>query len=80
MKKKAVILACMLVYSGLLSGCTNDKDRSSLSKDSGNAVEIIDTNNTEEKGDTDRSLDDGDIEYEFKDPENADSIEVIPKE
>ncbi len=79
MKKKAVILACMLVYSGLLSGCTNDKDRSSLSKDSGNTVEIIDTD-TEEEGDIDRSLDDGNIEYEFKDPENADSIEVIPKE
>ena len=79
MKKKAVILACMLVYSGLFSGCANDKDSSSLNKDSGNAVEIIDTD-IEEEGDIDQSSDDGDIEYEFKDPENADSIEVIPKE
>ena len=79
MKKKAVILACMLVYSGLLSGCTNDKDSSSLSKDSGNAVEIIDTD-IEENEDTDQASDDGDIEYEFKDPEDADDIEVIPKE
>lgn len=77
MKKKAVILVCMLVYSGLLSGCMNDKD-SNLSKDSGSAVEVdIDT---EEMEDTDRASDDSDIEYEFKEPENVDGIEVIPKE
>ena len=77
MKKKAVILVCMLVYSGMLSGCMNDKG-SNLSKDSGSAVEVdIDT---EEMEDTDRASGDSDIEYEFKDPENTDGIEIIPKE
>ena len=45
--------------------------------DSGNAAEVdIDTT---EIGDPDISFDD-DIDYEFKDPENADGIEVAPKE
>ena len=77
MKKKTVILVCMLVYSGMLSDCMNDRD-SNLSKDSGSAVEVdIDT---EEMEDTDRASGDSDIEYEFKDPENTDGIEIIPKE
>ena len=78
MKKTVILLIYVLTCLSLLSGCTNDKNSSNLSEDSGNAMEVdIDT---EEMMDTDRSSDDDGIEYEFKDPKNADGIEVIPKE
>lgn len=78
MKKLVIILACMLVCLSLLSGCTDDKDNSNSGTDLENAVEIdIDA---EKKGDTEVSPDDNDIVYELKDPDNADGIEVAPKE
>ena len=77
MKKIAIFFACILVCLCLFSGCTDDKQNSNSSTDSGNAVEVeIDT---EGNGDTDIPLND-DIDYEFKDPDNADGIEVAPKE
>lgn len=73
MKKLVIILACMLVCLCLFSGCTDNKDDSNSGTD--NAVEIdIDG---EGKGDTEVPGNDG-IEYEFRDPENTDGIEVVP--
>ncbi len=78
MKKLVIILACMLVCLSLFSGCTDDKDNSNSGTDFDNAVEIdIDA---EGKGDVEISSDDNDIVYDFKDPDNADGIEVVPKE
>ena len=78
MKKLIIILACMLVCLSLLSGCVDDKDKDNSSSDIGNSVEVdIDT---EAKGDTEISSGDGDIVYDFKDPENTDGIVVAPKE
>ena len=77
MKKLVIILACMLVCLGLFSGCTDDKDNSNSGTDFDNAVEIdIDA---EGKGDAEVPGDGG-IDYEFRDPENADGIEVVPRE
>lgn len=40
MKKIAIIFVCILVCLCLFSGCTDDKQNSNSSTDSGNAVEV----------------------------------------
>lgn len=76
MKKSIIILICLLVCLSLFSGCTDNKSGNNSSTDSDNAIEIdIDTN---EADDTDILSDD--IDFEFKNPENAGGIEIVPKE
>ena len=78
MKKLVIILLCMLVCLSLFSGCTDDKDSNNSSTGLGNSVDVdIDT---EAKGDTEISIGDGDIVYDFKDPDNPDGIVIAPKE
>ena len=78
MKKLVLILACMLVYLSLFSGCTDDKDKDNSGSDLGNSVEIdIDTDS---KDDTEISSGDDGIIYDFKDPENPDDIVITPRE
>lgn len=77
MRKMVATTACLLVCLALLSGCASDKDAHS---DSGldNAVEV--QMDTQGKTDIEFSSDNHDIVYDFKDPENADSIVVTPRE
>ncbi len=80
MKKLVIILACMLICLSLFSGCTNDKNNNNSGTDLDNAVDIDIDVDAEPKGDTDISIGDDDIVFDFKDPENADGIVVTPKE
>lgn len=80
MKKLVIILACMVICLSLFSGCTDDKDKGNSDTGLGNAVDIDVDIDAEEKGDTDISVGDDDIVFDFKDPENADGIVVSPKE
>ena len=78
MKKWLIILACMLVCFTLFTGCTGDSGKDNSGSDLGNAVEIdIDTEGTD---DTETSIGDGNIVYDFKDPENSDGIVVDIKD
>lgn len=80
MKKLVIILACMLICLSLFSGCTDNKDNSNSSTGLGNSVDVDGDIDAEKKGDTDGSIGDDDIVFDFKDPENADGIIVTPKE
>ena len=77
MKNRGIILACLLICLSLFTGCMDGKNGNHSSTDSGNAVEV--DMGVVEKGNTNIPLD-GDIDFEFKDPEDADSIEIMPKE
>ena len=80
MKKLVIILLCMLVCLSLFSGCTDDKDSNNSGTDLGNSVDVDVDIDAEAKGDTDISIGDGDIVYDFKDPDNPDGIVIAPKE
>ena len=87
MKKITVILACMLVCFLLFTGCTPQKDGTDQDTNLGNSVEIDDTDiaiDTEPGLDTEGNSDDvtlpGGFTYSFRDPDNADSIVVTPRE
>jgi len=83
MKKLALVLACMLTCSILLTGCTDNKGNDDHNLD--NSVEIDDTDiadadmgiDTETLPGTE-TLPDG-FTYSFRDPDNADGIVVTPK-
>ena len=87
MKKITAILAYMVVYFLLFTGCTNQKDGSDQDTNLGNSVEIDDTDidiDTEPGLDTEGNSDDvilpDGFTYSFRDPDNADGIVVTPKE
>ena len=76
MKRSVIISACVLICLSLFSGCTDDKDNGNSGADFGNSVDVdIDAG---AKGDTDILIGDGDIVFDFKDPDNADGIEIAP--
>ncbi len=86
MKKITIILAYMLACFTLFSGCTDKKGNDDQDTNVGNSVEIDDTDiaGTDVDIDTDiepgaGTLSDG-FTYSFKDPDNADGIEVTPRE
>ena len=67
----------MLVCLSLFSGCTDDKENSHSRTDLDNAVEIdIDADG---KGNAEVSDNDSN-KYEFREPENADGIEIVLRE
>ena len=87
MKKITAILACMVVCFLLFTGCTNQKDGSDQDTNLGNSVEIDDTDiaiDTEPGLDTEGNPDDVTLPdgftYSFRDPDNADSIVVTPRD
>ena len=81
MKRKTILL-CTFVCLSLLSACTNDKDKTkqnSVSEQSGDInFEVV----LPDQDDVPfvEFVPDEDITYDFKDPENADGIVVVPKE
>ncbi len=87
MKKNAIILACMLIFFSLFTGCADQKGGDNQDTDLGNSVEIDDADleiDAETKPDAEDNSDivdlpDG-LTYSFKDPDNADGIVVTPKE
>lgn len=77
MRRMIAMGACVLVCLSLLTGCTSNRDADSES-DLVNSVEFhIDA---EGKGDFEISSDDNSIVYDFKDPDNAEGIVLVPKE
>lgn len=87
MKKIAIILVCMLVCFSLFTGCTDQKNGNDQDTNVGNSVEIDDTDIAIDTGpglDTEGNSDDvtlpGGFTYSFRDPDNADSIVVTPRE
>ena len=83
MKKIAVILACLTLFTG----CTDQKDNDGQDTNLGNSVEIDNTDiggDAEAKPDTGNNPDNVDLPdgftYSFKDPDNADGIVVTPRE
>jgi len=87
MKKIMIILVCVLACFSLFTGCTNQKGNDDQDTNSGNSVEIDDTDieiDTEPELDTENNsydaiLPDG-FTYSFRDPDNADGIVVTPRE
>ena len=87
MKKIMMILACVLVCFSLFTGCTNQKGNDDQDTNSGNSVEIDDTDieiDTEPGLDTEDNSDnvtlpDG-FSYSFRNPDNVDGIVVTPRE
>ena len=75
MRKILIILICILICLSLLIVCMDAKSSRDSSENSSGNVKV----DTDEMGNTVFSLD-NDIDYEFKDPENADNIEISPKE
>lgn len=68
----------MLVCLSMFFGCTDDKEKDNSGSGIGNSADV--DINTEAKGDTEISIGDGDIIYDFKDPDNPDGIVIAPKE
>ena len=87
MKKIMIILVCVLACFSLFTGCTNQKGNDDQDTNSGNSVEIDDTDieiDTEPELDTENNSYDailpGGFTYSFRDPDNADGIVVTPRE